>query len=202
MRGVPVVARGEMCIYAQDLAAVGGLAGIDYDGPARLPAGTLVRKYLRVIEASLAFAAKIPVDRLQDKLPGRDRSYLELANHIVEIAAGFIRVSEGEAFEGRVADATPEPTMALNALKIYADTVTGDLRAWANTRDTSADARAVDTYYGPQTLHAVLERCTWHSAQHARQLMMVLALLGIAPEDPLTTDDLAGLPLPAEGWDS
>jgi len=60
----------------------------------------------------------------------------------------------------------------------------------------------VDTWYGPQTLHAVLERCTWHSAQHARQLMMVLASLGIPAEDPLTTDDLAGLPLPAEVWDS
>ena len=52
------------------------------------------------------------------------------------------------------------------------------------------------TYFGSQTLHQVLERAVWHSAQHARQLMMVLQGLGISPDGPLAEEDLAGLPMP------
>jgi hypothetical protein len=47
-----------------------------------------------------------------------------------------------------------------------------------------------------QPMHAVFERSTWHSAQHARQLMHVLERFGIKPDGPLTQQDLAGLPLP------
>jgi len=45
-------------------------------------------------------------------------------------------------------------------------------------------------------LHELLERSTWHSAQHARQLMYILERYGISPNGPLVEKDLAGLPLP------
>jgi len=54
----------------------------------------------------------------------------------------------------------------------------------------------VHTFYGPQTVHELLERSTWHSAQHARQLMYVLERYAINPDGPLAEKDLAGLPLP------
>ena len=57
------------------------------------------------------------------------------------------------------------------------------------------------TYYGEQPLHEVLERTTWHAAQHVRQVMMVLDSLDITPDRPLTAADLAGLPLPEQVWD-
>jgi hypothetical protein len=59
----------------------------------------------------------------------------------------------------------------------------------------------VKTYWGPQSLHEVLERTTWHSCQHVRQVMMILETLGIPPDHPLTQADLAGLPLPEKVWD-
>jgi len=46
-----------------------------------------------------------------------------------------------------------------------------------------------------------MERCTWHSAQHARQIMAVLERCGISPEGPLTAADYAGLPMPAGLWE-
>ena len=50
-------------------------------------------------------------------------------------------------------------------------------------------------------LHHVVERSTWHSAQHARQIIAVLESFGIAPDGPLTEDDYAGLPMPAGLWE-
>jgi hypothetical protein len=64
----------------------------------------------------------------------------------------------------------------------------------------AASAR-LQTYYGEQPLHHVMERCTWHSAQHARQIIAVLERYGIAPDGPLTADDYAGLPMPAGLWE-
>jgi hypothetical protein len=71
---------------------------------------------------------------------------------------------------------------------------------WAGAGAADCEAPA-ETYYGPQTLHQVLERTAWHAAQHARQLMMVLATLGIEADGPLGASDLAGLPLPEKVWD-
>jgi hypothetical protein len=50
-------------------------------------------------------------------------------------------------------------------------------------------------------MHDVLERTTWHAAQHSRQVMLMLETYGIAPDGPLGAVDLAGLPLPDEVWD-
>ena len=59
----------------------------------------------------------------------------------------------------------------------------------------------VRTYYGRQPLHHLLERCTWHSAQHARQIISVLERFGIQADGPLTARDYAGLPMPAGLWE-
>jgi len=42
---------------------------------------------------------------------------------------------------------------------------------------------------------------TWHSAQHARQMIAVLERLGLEPDVRLTSEDLAGLPLPERIWE-
>jgi len=46
-----------------------------------------------------------------------------------------------------------------------------------------------------------LERTTWHSGQHVRQLVMVLEMLGIEPDRPPTKENFAGLPMPDKVWD-
>ena len=75
------------------------------------------------------------------------------------------------------------------------------LAAWLHEVDAAQLQRTVRTYFGDQTLHQVLERAVWHSAQHARQLAMVLELLDIEPADPLSAADLADLPMPQNVWD-
>jgi len=58
----------------------------------------------------------------------------------------------------------------------------------------------ISTYYGERPLHDVLDRTAWHAAQHTRQLMLMLESSGMAPDRPLTGDDLRGLPVPDEVW--
>lgn len=51
---------------------------------------------------------------------------------------------------------------------------------------------AVNTHYGAQPAHELMERTTWHAAQHLRQLYWFLDRMGITAEAPLTDADLAG----------
>jgi len=61
-------------------------------------------------------------------------------------------------------------------------------RWWAALPDKSC-RQTVKTYYGARPLHELLERCTWHSAQHARQIIAVLEGFDIRPNEPLTEGD-------------
>ena len=56
-------------------------------------------------------------------------------------------------------------------------------------------------YYGDVTVHEYLERTTWHSGQHVRQLVMVLNMLGIEPDGPPAKETFADLPMPDKVWD-
>ncbi len=73
------------------------------------------------------------------------------------------------------------------------------LRLAAGSRTNISSA---SPYYGRQPLHAVLERTTWHVAQHARQLQRLLELRGVEPRPSLAPALLAGLPLPEDVWDA
>jgi hypothetical protein len=75
------------------------------------------------------------------------------------------------------------------------------LAVWWGANQSRLPAE-LDTYYGRQPLHAVLERTTWHVAQHARQLQRLLELHGVEPRPPLAPALLAGLPLPEDVWDA
>ena len=75
------------------------------------------------------------------------------------------------------------------------------LSDWWKREGARAESAKLSTYYGEQPLHHVMERCTWHSAQHARQIASVLESFGIAPNGPITADDYAGLPMPKALWE-
>ena len=72
---------------------------------------------------------------------------------------------------------------------------------WERLEDTSCQQK-VRTFYGMQPLRQLLERSTWHSAQHTRQLVRRSCNAdGIEPNGRLTPDDVAGLPLPEGLWE-
>ena len=193
---VPVVAKDGSWIGGTDLLRVAGFLGLAFEPRSALPAAVLVERLVHVLQTAMRLMAQLPVERLGDKLPNRDRTLLALANHIVEVAAGYLVVEAGETFDRVVAGAVPSRELDRDDLATRSRYICEGLAA-----RPSDPALQVETYFGPSDLHHVLERCAWHAAQHVRQLAFMLERLGIEPDRPLGATDLAGLPVPTAVWD-
>jgi hypothetical protein len=204
IRTVPIVRRGTEWANGQVLRDVARVAGIPWGGAKVLPAPELVARLLTIQAAAQRFFAQIPDDALGRQLPNRPRSYAQLAYHTFNIADAFLEheVQHLPLKEGAYSR-VPPPEMKTKAQIIdYGRSVlAGVERWWAGPgRATDFTAKA-SVYYGDVTLHEYLERTTWHSGQHVRQMMMVLGMLGIAPDRPVGQETFAGLPMPDKVWD-
>ena len=190
---VPIVARGGRFIPGIDLGLVAEFLQLSYDPEPALPVDVLIARLGHTLATATRLTAQIPSTNLLDKLPNRDRTLLSLANHIAQIAGGFIKLAAGREYTRSAISGNELDRDALAERSHAVETELSGLVVNPSSR--------VATYYGTSTLHGVLERCAWHAAQHTRQLAMVLEGLGIEPDEPLGSDDLAGLPLPEEVWD-
>ncbi len=203
-RSVPVVAVGDRFVLAQSLADVAELVGITYDATPELAPDELVERLDTVLAAAARLVRQLPADVLDSDVRDRKRSYRELSHHIFRLADGFLEITieAGESLERDHLNApAPEAMRSFEDIAGYSDRVRRRLTRWWEAEIDRALTRTVPTYYGPQVLHHVLERITWHTAQHVRQIAAQLSGMGIAPNGPLTADDLAGLPLPEKVWD-
>ncbi|MCY3810598.1 MAG: hypothetical protein OXH15_02240 [Gammaproteobacteria bacterium] len=194
---VPVVADGTRWVPGVDLGQVAKLLEVDYEATPALSPDVLIDRLRHALATSKRLTAQFPAANLGDRLPNRDRTNLALANHIVEIAAGYVKVAAGAEFDHGVSAAIPEPEVGPEALAARSDAVVSALLGGSPV----FPGDEVATFFGSSTLHAVLERCTWHVVQHVRQQAMLLEGLGVAPDGPLATEDFDGLPLPSGVWD-
>ncbi|OYV37369.1 MAG: hypothetical protein B7Z80_13065 [Rhodospirillales bacterium 20-64-7] len=96
----------------------------------------------------------------------------------------------------------PPPGMrTAAAVAAYGQQVLDRLSSWWDTEADRSARATVQTYYGPQSLHELMERTTWHCGQHVRQWFMLLDIAGIAPAATLDSAAFAGLPMPSSVWD-
>lgn len=203
VRTVPVVARGKDYVFAQELADVSEFVGRKVDFQ-RLPPAALIDKWRTVLAAAQRHVMQIPPERLGERATeGRDRSIRDLAYHVYQVPDAFL-----QAIEDGVQDLTsvynaPPPANVTTPVHIaaYGKSVAQRLDRWWERDGNKAATAKLATYYGEQPLHHVMERSTWHSAQHARQIISVLERFGIQPNGPLTQKDYAGLPLPVGLWE-
>jgi hypothetical protein len=202
-RSIPVLSRGDDFVFAQNIAQVVAFLKLnEAAGPVLSPA-QLVERMQRYIDAAVRMIPQMPDDKLATLTPNRPRSYARLAHHMFRICEAFTEVAGGKFFSqglpGEVAD--PAEMASTAALAGYGGRVKAAVATWwATTADTGAQT-VVETYYGPQKLHEVLERATWHIGQHTRQWVMLLDMAGIAADRPLTAADFADLPMPKQVWD-
>lgn len=205
IRKIPALAKGDKYVFGQNLEDVAQFVGLAGTGHKRLPPAELVEKWINVLRAAQRYVRQIPGERLGERvIPNRDRPIRLLAHHVFRIGEAFVEtVTQGTEYWEYHAQQPPREGTMLSGAEIasYGDDVITRIEQWWKASPDRSAQQPVKTYYGEQPLHELLERSTWHSAQHVRQLVAVLERFNIAPNGPLKQDDLAGLPLPERLWE-
>lgn len=200
LRNVPVVAKGQSYVFGQNLEDVAEFVGLQGTGHTPLPPTELIRKWEIALRAAQRYVRQMPTERLDELvIPNRPRSIRLMSHHIFRIGEAFLE-SATQGKEYAIAHANKPPADGTfttgDQIAGYGEEVIGRLRKWWDQVPDKSLGNEIKTYYGMQPMHMVFERSTWHSAQHARQLIHVLERFGIEPNGRLTPEDLAGLPLP------
>lgn len=203
VKTVPVVARGGEFVFAQALEDVSRFIGQKFASK-RLPPQDLVDKWLTVLRAAQRHVQQLPATRLAERaVHSRDRSIRDLAYHVYQVPDAFLQAVENGLEDLTTTYNAPPPASVVSTRDIqkYGESVTARVERWWSQLPDKSCRQKVKTYYGERSLHELLERCTWHSAQHARQIASVLERLQLKPDGPLSAKDYAGLPMPQGLWE-
>lgn len=202
-QSIPIVSRGNEFVFGQSLQQVAEFIGNAAPRAERLPVDELMTRWLYFLDVARAQIEQIPQERIMFlPVPDRNRTVKELAYHIFQVPHSFI-----ESVVDKIEDWTIRCTMPVPAdvttpqhVLAYADENTAALKDWWS-RLTDKDCQwPLATHYGTRIGHELLERQTWHSAQHARQLQSVMEELGIPLNKSIAPDAYRGLPMPAGLW--
>ena len=202
-RSLPVVSRGDKFIIAQSFEKLGEFLGLKESFKPTLSPDQLAGRIDLILRGAQRFVRQIPDDKFELKLRNRDRSYRVLCHHLFRIPEAFMEAMTSGA-EVRHESLTQEPPADMKRpaqVADYGEQVRQRFASWWQAWSDHSGAKVVPTYYGERPMHEVMERTTWHSGQHTRQLMMLLESHGIVPQQPLTAADFAGLPMPEKVWD-
>ena len=197
---MPVLSRGTAYTFGQSIKQIAEFLGLDEkSGPALSPT-ELYGRLDKFMTAALALLPLMPPERLHVHVPGRPRGYRSLAFHLFRVVQAFLDAEQGTTLVQAMFREEPAQDADIATIVSYGTDVRQRFRDWWQGGDTDA-TRVLSTYYGPQSLHELLERTAWHSGQHVRQWMMLLDREGIGHSRPLLDADFARLPMPQIVWD-
>lgn len=201
IKALPLIFRGEDMVFGQSLDDVARFIGLDRK-IVRLPLPVYAEKWSYVLDRALEIIERLPETRLAERaFPGRPRLLLELSYHVFQIPEAFIKVMDEGLDDTRpVVNGVYDHLRSKADVLDYAGAVRADLAAWLAANPELGEGRTVKTYWGMQPATQLLERFTWHSAQHTRQLDFVLSEVTGSQSliDPAVYE---GLPLPKGMWD-
>jgi DinB superfamily/Glutaredoxin len=198
---VPAVAVGERTAHGWNPPAYAALLGVTYTPVTKLPPAELATRLDTILAAAEALVRRLPEAAMDWIPPERERTVRDLAYHVFRLSLAFIdAMDRGSLPEGWLGETAPPPMRDGLAVGSYGALVRGRLRGWFEGIDPAEYARVIDVYYGPQSGHDLLERTTWHAAQHLRQLYVLAERLHVTPPAPLPSDAFRGLPLPEALW--
>lgn len=195
---VPAARVGDRWVSGIDLAAVADLIGVPYDPPTLLPREQLAARYLAMVRIAGATIAQMTPEMLSYRLPNRNREMLDVANQVASVMRAFLTAYSDDRHAAVQYYDKPADVQTQRDLLARLEETERQFGVWweEDGIDDPLD-RVVPTSWGYPTLHEILEREVWHTAQHLRQLQHVLREFGVEPHDPLGEADLAGLPLPS-----
>ena len=200
VRSVPVLSRGTEYIFGQSTKQIVDFLGLNEKSGPELSTDELAQRVDKFMGAALELIPLMPADKLGTHVPGRPRSYRTLAFHMFRVVDAFVGANEGTPLVQDMFREEPAPDADTATLVAWGEKVRQRFRDWWKKGDT-APAKSLPTYYGPQSLHELMERTTWHCGQHVRQYMMLLETEGVQHHRPLGPSDFAKLPMPQNVWD-
>jgi hypothetical protein len=196
---VPAVVVGERAVHGWNPRGVAELVGVRWVEGERLAPAELTRRLDRMLAAAGRAMRQVPDAHLGMTWPGRDRPVRQLGFHVFRLALAFRdAMVEHRLPQAWLQEEVPAGLADGPAIARYGEAVRRALAEWWTRPD--AWEGAVETYYGAQPGSELLERTTWHAAQHVRQLHAFLERMGVTPDAPLGPADLEGLPLPSSVW--
>ena len=163
---MPVVAVSDRAVHGVDLQQVAALVGLHESFDPQLAPQELKHRQGKLLTWLDAVIDTLPSDTFDIPIPGRDRTVWTLIEHVCEIGQVYRRVAIQQAdFDSAAAEAEVHPRHNRHELQSAIASLQAALIA-----ENENYARVIETYFGEASLHVVLERCTWHIAQHLRQL--------------------------------
>jgi glutaredoxin len=200
-RSVPVVALGGRYTFCQSINDVIKFLDLKTKIMTPLPPAELVNRLELVLESNARYTRQFSGAAYREPFRNRNRTPAGLTFHVFRVAEMGIEAAQQIELRFEGFDEVPPADWGPQEIAAWGDSVRAHLRAWWQAETDRSLSYDVPTYYGRRPMHEVLERTAWHSAQHTRQVMLMLESEGVAVDRPLTAQDLAGLPLPDEVWD-
>jgi len=195
---VPAVYANGKIVSGGVLEEIARVVGFDYTPPAILEPVVLMERWYEILTTAVGLIRQIPDASLSATSPEMGRTLLAMCWHIVSI--GRVYLLEYDEVPSRTP--RPDDVVTTEQLGAFGEETRELLRTWWDEIGQFDPLdRVVETYQGIQTLHEYLERETWHTAHHTRQITLFMReTLGLTPVDPLTPEVLEGLPLPDQIW--
>jgi glutaredoxin len=209
VRTIPLVSQGNRFTFAQSLDEVAKFVGKSVAKREMLEPDVLANRWLHILRSAEGYVEQIPPARFRDPIfPGRERTIGQLAYHVFQIPHAFLETVENNVADWTIITNTDAPATVASSADIlrYAHPQTERLARWWERQSQrpieefkNSTQKAI-MYSGERVMHEFLERSTWHSAQHTRQLIAVLESLNVKLKAPLGAADYANLPMPAGLW--
>lgn len=202
-RSVPIVSRGGRFAFAQVIKDVVDFLGLDDDTLPQLSPTELAQRYMHVLDTAIRLTRQMPNELLANVLPNRPRTWLVLMHHLFQIPVAFLDMEETGArltYE-KLTTPPPESMCTSEAVAQFGERVRERFERWWHSVQGQDFEKQVEPYFGKTSRHELLERTVWHSTQHVRQLASLLEQAGVNVDNPLTNDDIRGLPLTQKVWD-
>jgi DinB superfamily len=192
---------GERAAHGWNPPAYAELLGIPYSETTKLAPAVLAQRLDIVLDTNQQLMRIVPDRHMNWRPPERNRTLRNLGYHVFRLSLAFVDgMDMGEFPESWLLDEAPDDLPDGPAIARYGALVRGRISGWFEGASPSEFQRVIKVYYGPQSGHDLLERTTWHAAQHLRQLYVLAERLDITPPVPMPVDAFKGLPLPDALW--
>ena len=198
---VPATVVEDRAVHGWNPEALARLLEVPYQGVPTLPPLELAEKLDAILAQAQYIIGKAPSSALETVHPERPRTVRDLAFHLFRLSAGFVDTFEaGFHHKDWLYESAPDAIRSGADIARYGSEVRRRLEKWFSAAADHVFSESVSTYYGEQTVQALLERTAWHAGQHLRQVHALLESAGNLPEESLDSTLFDGLPMPAAIW--